>query len=96
VILKQLADGTQRLRVGLRPDGKAPVREGAEIHLGGKKIGIVTSGGFGPTADAPVAMAYIDAAHAKNGTAVEAVVRGTPRPCAVAATPFIKQQYKKD
>jgi len=96
VILKQLAEGTPRLRVGLRPEGKAPVREGTEIHIGGKKIGVVTSGGFGPTADAPVAMGYIDTAHAKNGTAVEALVRGTPRPCAVAATPFIKQNYKKD
>lgn len=96
VILKQLAEGTPRLRVGLRPEGKAPVREGTEIHIGGKKIGVVTSGGFGPTADAPVAMGYIDTAHAKNGTAVEALVRGTPRPCVVAATPFIKQNYKKD
>lgn len=96
VILKQLAEGTPRLRVGLKPEGKAPVREGAEIHAGGRKIGTVTSGGFGPTADAPVAMGYIDAAYAKNGTAVEALVRGTPRPCAVAPTPFVKHNYKKD
>ncbi|MDP2204838.1 MAG: glycine cleavage system aminomethyltransferase GcvT [Alphaproteobacteria bacterium] len=96
VILKQLADGTARLRVALKPEGKAPVREGAEIHAGGKKIGMVTSGGFGPTADAPVAMGYVDAAYAKNGTAVDAMVRGTPRPCTVAAAPFVKHNYKKD
>lgn len=96
VILKQLADGTTRLRVGLRPEGKAPVREGSEIHLNGEKIGVVTSGGFGPTADAPVALAYIDAKYAKNGTVVDAMVRGTARPCVISATPFIKQNYKKD
>lgn len=96
VILKQLADGTKRLRVGLRPDGKAPVREGSEIHVNGQKIGVVTSGGFGPTADAPVAMGYVDISHSKNGSTVDALVRGTARPCIVSATPFIKQNYKKD
>ena len=85
------------MRVGLKVLQGAPAREGAEIaDASGAVIGVVTSGGFGPTADAPVAMGYIDTAHAKNGTAVEALVRGTPRPCAVAATPFIKQNYKKD
>lgn len=96
VILQQLAEGTKRLRVGLKPEGKAPVREGTEVHLGGKKIGTVTSGGFGPTADAPVAMAYVETVHAKNGTVLDALVRGTARPCAVAPTPFIKHNYKKD
>lgn len=96
VILKQLAEGTKRLRVGLRPDGKAPVREGSEIHVNGQKIGVVTSGGFGPTADAPVAMGYVDIGHSKNGSTVDALVRGTARPCIVSATPFIKQNYKKD
>lgn len=96
VILKQLAEGTKRLRVGLKPDGKAPVREGSEIHVNGQKIGVVTSGGFGPTADAPVAMGYVDTNHAKNGSTVDALVRGTARPCIVSATPFVKQNYKKD
>ena len=96
VILKQLAEGTKRLRVGLKPDGKAPVREGSEIHVNGQKIGMVTSGGFGPTADAPVAMGYVDTNHAKNGSTVDALVRGTARPCIVSATPFVKQNYKKD
>lgn len=96
VILKQLAEGTKRLRVGLRPEGKAPVREGSEIHVNGQKTGVVTSGGFGPTLDAPIAMGYVDISHAKNGSTVDALVRGTARPCAVSATPFIKQNYKKD
>lgn len=96
IILKQLADGAPRQRVCLKPEGKAPVREGTEIHANGQKIGIVTSGGFGPTADAPVAMGYIDAAYAKSGTPVDAMVRGTARPCTVSAAPFVKHNYKKD
>lgn len=96
IILKQLAEGAPRQRVSLKPEGKAPVREGTEIHVNGQKVGIVTSGGFGPTADAPVAMGYIDAAYAKSGTTVDAMVRGTARPCTVSTAPFVKHNYKKD
>lgn len=96
VILGQLKDGTQRLRIGLRPEGRAPLREGTELFdEQGTKIGRVTSGGFGPTADAPVAMAYVDAAHAKTGAKIHALLRGEKRPCTVAALPFVPQRYKK-
>lgn len=97
VIMKQMAEGTRRLRVGIRPEGKAPMREGTElVDATGKKIGVITSGGFGPTCDAPVAMGYVDAAFAKTGTEIHAMLRGQMRPCTVAATPFIQQNYKKD
>jgi len=97
VILKQMADGTERLRVGIRPEGKAPMREGtALVDAAGKKIGIITSGGFGPSCDAPVAMGYVETGFAKTGTEIHAMLRGQMRPCTVAATPFIQQNYKKD
>lgn len=96
-ILKQLKDGTAKLRVGIKPDGKAPVREGTELFSAdGKKIGIITSGGFGPTIDGPVAMGYVETAYAAIGTKLQAMLRGTARPCEVAALPFIKPNYKRD
>ncbi len=60
-VLKQLAEGTENLRVGLLLDGRAPAREGADIRVPGTEeiIGHVTSGGFGPTLGAPVAMGYV-------------------------------------
>ena len=96
-ILSQIEKGTARKRVGIKPDGRAPLREGAELFsLDGKPIGIVTSGGFGPTIDAPVAMGYVDAAYAAQGTAIKAVLRGADRPATVTAMPFITPRYKKD
>jgi aminomethyltransferase len=96
VILEQLEKGPPRLRVGLRPQDRAPVREGTELlSPDGKRIGIVTSGGFGPTLDAPVAMGYVETDFAGTGTALTAMVRGTARPCVVADLPFIPARYKK-
>jgi aminomethyltransferase len=93
-ILRELTNGPKRLRVGLRPEGRAPAREGAEIvDASGVKIGVVTSGGFGPTLNAPVAMGYIDAAHAKTGAQVSLIVRGKPLPATVAAMPFVPHTY---
>ncbi len=95
-ILGQIAGGTKTLRVGLKPQGKAPVREGATLHDdSGAQIGVVTSGGFGPTFGAPVAMGYVDSAHAKNDTTVYADVRGQKLPCTVCALPFVPTRYKK-
>lgn len=97
VIMQQMENGTTRLRVGIQPEGKAPMREGTELVTeDGTKIGIITSGGFGPTHDAPVAMGYVETAYAKTGAKIHAMLRGAPRPCTVAATPFVKQSYKKD
>jgi aminomethyltransferase len=95
-ILGQIANGAPRKRVGIRPEGKGPAREGTEIvDDGGKPIGVVTSGGFGPTANAPVAMGYVDAAHARVGTPLTLLVRGKPRPATVSAMPFIEKRYRK-
>ncbi|MBN8442732.1 MAG: glycine cleavage system aminomethyltransferase GcvT [Thauera sp.] len=94
VILGQIASGVARKRVGLRPNARVPVREGAElVDADGRKVGVVTSGGFGPTLEAPVAMGYVETAFAKVGTALNAIVRGKPVPVEVAATPFVPQRY---
>ena len=93
-ILRELKDGTSRLRVGLRPEGRAPAREGAEIEsVSGGKIGVVTSGGFGPTLGGPLAMGYVDAAHAAKGTKVNIIVRGKPLAAEVVDMPFVPQNY---
>lgn len=94
-IADEFLNGTPTLRVGIRPEGRAPVREGTELFLNGEKVGIITSGGFGPTFDGPVAMGYVRADLAKTGTKLDAMLRGTPRPCEVAALPFVKTNYKK-
>ena len=93
-ILKEFDRGPKRLRVGLRPEGRAPAREGTEIQSSdGKTIGVVTSGGFGPTANAPVAMGYVAAAHAATGTRVNLVVRGKPLPATVVGMPVVPHRY---
>jgi aminomethyltransferase len=94
IIIRQLADGAARKRVGLLVKDRMPVREGAElVDAEGRVIGKVTSGGFGPTVGAPVAMGYVDAAHSAAGTALNAIVRGKPVGVAVAKTPFVPQRY---
>ena len=98
VILGQLDDATKvkRKRVGLKPEGRAPIREGVELQdAAGNKIGVVTSGGFGPTVNAPVIMAYVDAAHAAVGSKINAMLRGTPTPVTVVAMPFAPHGYKR-
>lgn len=95
-ILKQLKGGCYIQRVGIKPEGAAPVREGTELFIGDKKVGTVTSGGFGPTFGGPVAMGYVNVDHAKAGTKLNAMVRGTPRPCEVVTLPFVPHNYKKD
>jgi aminomethyltransferase len=82
-----------RKRVGLLPDGKAIARDGAEIAIGGKIVGKVTSGGFGPTIGRAVAMGYVDKAHSANGTKVELIVRGKPVPAEIVPMPFVKHAY---
>ncbi|HEY1299257.1 MAG TPA: glycine cleavage system aminomethyltransferase GcvT [Stellaceae bacterium] len=94
VILRQLADGPARRRVGIRPEGRAPAREGAAVtdHTG-NEIGRVTSGGFGPTVGGPVAMGYVDAAQAAIGRPVGLIVRGTARPAHIVPLPFVPHRY---
>jgi aminomethyltransferase len=89
-----LAEGPKRLRVGLRPDGRAPAREGTEIvSLDGEPIGVVTSGGFGPSVGAPIAMGFAQRAYAAVGTPVGLVVRGKPLSARVVALPFHPHAY---
>jgi aminomethyltransferase len=95
VVLKQLKEGVPRKRVGLQPEGRAPAREGTEIVVAGEAVGRVTSGGFGATAGGPVAMGYVATAQARPGTAVELVVRGTPRPARIVPLPFVPHRYHR-
>ena len=93
-ILAELANGPARRRVGLLPEGKAPAREGTDIVDGaGNPIGVVTSGGFGPSTSGPVAMGYVARAAAGVGTSLALMVRGTARPARVAALPFVPHRY---
>ncbi len=97
-ILAEFADGVSRRRVGLKPEGRAPVRGGAKLFIdaeGKQAAGTVTSGGFGPSVDGPIAMGYVDAEHAENGTRLFAEVRGKYLPLTVSALPFVKQTYKR-
>ncbi|TQV83481.1 glycine cleavage system aminomethyltransferase GcvT [Denitrobaculum tricleocarpae] len=94
VIQKQLADGAPRRLVGLKPEGRAPCREGTELtDDSGRVIGKITSGGFGPTVGGPVAMGYLETAFASAGTTVQAMVRGKPRPCEVVKMPFVAHSF---
>ena len=93
-ILSELAEGPSRVRVGLTLAGRAPAREGAEIRAAdGAVIGVLTSGGFAPTLGAPIAMGYVDPAHAGVGTPVKLVVRGRELEASVAEMPFVPQRY---
>lgn len=95
-ISAQQAEGVSRRRVGLKPEGRMPAREGAEIVTpAGTVIGVVTSGGFGATVNGPIAMGYVEPAHAKLGTAVGLVVRGKTIPAEVVALPFVEQRYAR-
>ena len=96
-IMGEVASGTKTKRVGVLPVGRAPAREGTEIaDKSGKIIGKITSGGFGPSLNAPVAMGYIDSAFAANGTEVDLLVRGKPNPARIAPMPFVPNRYKRN
>jgi aminomethyltransferase len=97
-ILQDLATGPVSLRVGLRPEGRAPMREGTvlwDAATGGRSIGSVTSGGFGPTLGAPIAMGYVPAELAVPGTALWGDVRGKRLPVTVCDLPFRPSTYKR-
>lgn len=97
-ILAELDAGANRRRVGLRPADRAPIREGAHLfaaEAGGDPIGRVTSGGFGPTVNAPVAMGYVPTSLSAPDTPLFAEVRGKRLPVFVSTLPFITQRYKR-
>jgi aminomethyltransferase len=94
IVQQQLSQGPARKRIGILPEGKAPARAHTEItDAAGKVIGEITSGGFGPSLGAPIAMGYVDAAHAADGTALNLLVRGKALPAKVAPMPFVPHRY---
>ncbi|TCL08424.1 aminomethyltransferase [Shimia isoporae] len=97
-IFGDLAEGVARKRVGLVPQGRAPMRAGTPIFAeaeGGDPIGEVTSGGFGPTYEGPVAMGYVGAAQAAVGTELFGEVRGKRMPVTVAKMPLVPANFKR-
>jgi len=94
-ILAELAAGAPTRRVGLTVEGRMPVREGAPLFHAGEPAGIVTSGGFAPSLDAPIAMANVAAAFAAPGTALEAEVRGKRVPVTIVPMPFVPHRYHR-
>ena len=98
VILDQLAKGASRRRVGIAPEGRAPIRADAPLFVdetSSQAIGRISSGGFGPTVSAPVAMGYVPTEYAKTGTKLFAEVRGSRLPVKTADLPFITPGYKR-
>ena len=94
-ILEQLFEGPRRLRVGIVPDGRAPARSHTTIvDQGGNEIGEITSGGFGPTVGGPIAMGYVDAGHAQDGTEVGLLIRNKVHPAHIVPMPFIEKGWK--
>ena len=95
-VQNELANGTARKRVGIKPEGRAPARDGTVItDMSGREIGKVTSGGFGPSVNGPVAMGYVETASSQPGTRINLIVRGQPMPAAIVALPFIPNRFKR-
>ncbi len=97
-ILAELEEGAPRARVGLRPEGRAPMREGVtlyEAEEGGAPVGRITSGGFGPTVGGPVAMGYVPAHLAAPGQRLYGELRGRRQPVTVTELPFTPANFKR-
>ena len=94
-ILREYELGAARKRVGIRPNDRAPAREGVEIMKDGKNIGIVTSGGFSPTLNGPISMGYVEIAHAEPGHVVDLLIRGVPRSATIVPLPFVPHKYHR-
>jgi aminomethyltransferase len=96
VVRDQLDNGPPRHRVGIRPDGRAPARAQVEIVAGdGTEAGFITSGGFGPSLNAPIAMGYVRKGLAEDGTRLHLMVRGKPLPATVVPMPFVPHRYAR-
>jgi aminomethyltransferase len=94
-IREQLDDGPARRRVGIRPDGRAPAREHTPVLTpdGHTQVGEITSGGFGPTMNGPMAMGYVRRDVAEDGSKLSLMVRGKPLPATVVPLPFVPHRY---
>ena len=96
IIVQQIADKPAKKRVGIRPDGRAPARAGTEImDADGNVVGIITSGGFGPSAGGPIAMGYVPIEMAAPDTEIGLSVRGKVLPAKVAKMPIVQHSYYK-
>ncbi|MEO7247866.1 MAG: glycine cleavage system aminomethyltransferase GcvT [Novosphingobium sp.] len=94
-VLKVLAEGPATKRVGLVLEGRQAPREGALVFSGARQVGRVTSGGFAPSLERPIAMAYVDAAVCQPGTALEIDMRGKRLPATVVPMPFVPHRYHR-
>ncbi len=94
-ILKALAEGPARKLVGFDVEGKMPVREGAAVFEGDIQVGVITSGGFAPTVNQPIAMGYINKVQNGVNPRLEAEVRGKRIPINVAPMPFVPHRYHR-
>ena len=94
-VLRELADGAQRKWVGLTLEGRQAAREGAEVFAGDQKVGVLTSGGFSPSLEAPIAAAYVATAQSAPGTALEIEVRGKRLAATVTPLPFVPHRYHR-
>ncbi len=97
IILDQLSGFVPQKRVGLAPIGRAPIREGCEIFSdlsGSNQIGQVTSGGFSPTLNKPISIAFVKAEWARIGTEVSVSLRGKRTPALIRALPFVESNYR--
>ena len=94
-ILAALASGPEKKRVGLKIEGRMPAREGAPIFNGQTQVGVLTSGGFAPSLEAPIAMGYVETTFATPGTPLEIEVRGKRITATVTPMPFIPNRYHR-
>lgn len=95
-IQREIAEGASRKLVGIKPEGRAPARQGVEVQcLEGNTIGQITSGGFGPTVGGPVAMGYVASGHATPGEKINLIIRGRAQPAEIVSLPFVQQNYKR-
>jgi aminomethyltransferase len=94
-VLAEIAGGTPRKRVGLALEGRLAAREGAEILFENEKVGVLTSGGFSPSLEHPIAMGFVASAHAAPGTALELEVRAKRLPARVVPMPFVPHRYHR-
>lgn len=94
-ILREIAGGAPRKRIGLTLEGRQAAREGAEVYAANQKVGVLTSGGFSPSLNHPIAMAYVDSAHAAPGTELEIDVRGKRLAAKVVPMPFVPHRYHR-
>ena len=94
-ILKEIADGPSRRRVGLAIEGRVPARTGAELQKDGRTVGIVTSGALAPLLGHPVALGLVEPDAAAEGTELAAIVRGKAIPATVTKTPFVPPRTKR-